>query len=134
MVDPRDHLMIGVPELSFGTEDGGIILTFNDATVVTLYIIMNERQLQPSGLPNIIILTQLERFTQPCGIRWSRYLRDRHTYGIHNIPVAGFRSAILEFTHSDHAQSPGITSLVTIGHPIHRWTPIPRLLLRVGSM
>ena len=73
MVDPRDHLMIGVPELSFGTEDG-----------------------------------------------------------IHNIPVAGFRSAILEFTHSDHAQSPGIPSLVTIGYPIYQWSPIPRLLLRVG--
>jgi hypothetical protein len=81
---------------------------------------MNERQLQPFGLPNIIILTQLERVTQPCGIRWSGYLRDRHTYGIHNIPMAGFCSAILEFNHSDHAQSPGIPSLVTIGHPIHR--------------
>jgi hypothetical protein len=89
MVHPQDHVMIGIPELSFGTEDGGIILTFNDATVGTLHtIFMNERQLQPSGLPNTIIVTQLDRVTQPCGIRWSRYLRDRHTYGIHNIPVA----------------------------------------------
>jgi hypothetical protein len=76
MVDPRDHLMIGVPELSFGTEDGGIILTFNDATVGTLYIIMNERQLQPSGLPNIIILTQLALWNQMVALSaGSTYLR-----------------------------------------------------------
>lgn len=53
-------------------------------------------------------------------------------YGIYNIPVPGFRNAILEFSHSDHAQSPGNPELVTISHPVHRWSPIPRLFLKVG--
>jgi hypothetical protein len=132
MVDPQDHMIIGVPELSFGTEDGEVMLGFNDATVDGLYIIINERQLQTSGLPNIIMITQLPTVNQPYGIRWSRRLQNRHLYGIYGIPVTGFRSAILEFNHS--AQSSDNPELVTVCSPVSRYSSMPRLFLRVGVL
>ena len=111
-----------------------LLLGFSNEVIGRIYIIMNEKQLLLSGLPSIIIITTLENVTVPYGIGWSRRLRDRHTYGIYNIPVPGFRSAILEFKHSEHAPSPGNPALVTIGRPVHRWSHIPRLFLRVGCI